>query len=133
LAQLGRLRHIHATVPKDWDRYAVHVIEPLLLLAKDQGVIKQIKTWRNNDSTTLCIEYSEGFQVLVSAMGSSHSPLALRVMGDCGWKDLFFRDTYFAFKTALSEFVQGILHKDVRIETDFMLKVVNLIEAGRTL
>jgi predicted dehydrogenase len=131
LAQLGRLRHIHATVPKDWDKYAVHVIEPLLVLAKDRGSVERINTWRSGDATTLCVEYSEGLQVLVSAMGSCSAPLALRVMGDRGWKDLFFQDSYFAFKSALFEFVQGIIHRDVRTEPDFMLEVVNLIESGR--
>lgn len=131
LAQLGRLRHIHATVPKDWDKYAVHVIEPLLMLAKDRGTVERIRTWRDKDSTTLGVEYSEGLQVLVSAMGSSYAPLALRVMGDLGWKDLFFKDTYFAFKSALFEFIQGIIHRDVRIQPNFMLEVINLVESGR--
>ena len=130
-AQLGRLRQIHATVPKDWDKYAVHVIEPLLMLAKERGTIERTQAWRNNDATTLAAEYSEGLQVLVSTMGSSSAPLTLRVMGDFGWKDLFFQDSYSAFKNALFEFVQGILHKDVRIDPEFMLEVVNLIESGR--
>ena len=64
-------------------------------------------------------------------MGSSCAPLALRVMGDRGWKDLFFQDSYFAFKSALFEFVQGIIHRDVHTDPDFMLEVVNLIESGR--
>lgn len=131
LAQLGHLRHIHATVPKDWDKYAVHVIEPVLTLAKERGTIKRTQAWRNKEATTLAVEYSEGLRLLVSAMGSSSAPLTLRAMGDLGWKDLFFQDTYFAFKSTLFEFVQGILRKDVRIETSFMLEVVELIEAGR--
>lgn len=131
IAQLGRLRHIHATVPKDWDKYAVHVIEPVLMLAEERGTIERIRSWRGKDATTLAVEYSEGLQLLVSAMGSSSAPLTLRVMGDSGWKDLFFQDTYFAFKSALFDFVQGIIHKDVRIETAFMLEVIELIEAGR--
>lgn len=131
LAQLGHLHHIHATVPKDWDKYAVHVIEPLLMLAKERGAIKRTQAWRNKDATTLAAEYSEGLQVLVSTMGSSNAPLTLRVIGDLGWKDLFFQDTYFAFKSALFEFVQGIIHRDVRIDPEFMLEVVRLIESGR--
>lgn len=129
--QIGHVRHIHATVPKDWDKYAIHVIEPLLLLAGDRGAVERIQTWRNNDSTTMAVTYSKGLQVLVSTMGSSSAPLTLRVMGDLGWKDLFFQDTYPAFKGALFEFVQGIIHRDVRIESDFMLEVVSLIESGR--
>lgn len=131
LAQLGRLRHIHATVPKDWDKYAVHVIEPLLMLAKERGTIERTQVWRNKDATTLAVEYSAGIQMLVSTMGASNAPLTLRVIGDLGWKDLFFQDTYFAFKSALFDFVQGIIHRDVRIDPEFMLEVVNLIESGR--
>lgn len=131
LAQLGRLRHIHATVPKDWDKYAVHVIEPLLMLAKERGTIVRTQAWRNKVRTTLAAEYSEGLQVLVSTMGSSNAPLTLRVMGDLGWKDLFFQDSYSAFKNTLFEFVQGIINRDVRNDPEFMLEVVNLIESGR--
>lgn len=131
LVQIGRLRHIHATTPKDWDKYAVHVIEPLLLLAAERGTIERIQTWREINSTTMAVAYSSGFQALISALGSSHVPLALRVIGDQGWKDLVFQDSYFAFKAALFEFVQGIVHRDQRIHPDFMLEVVNLIESGR--
>jgi predicted dehydrogenase len=131
LAQLGSLRHIHATVPKDWDKYAVHVIEPLLLLVPNRGSVSHTKVIHSPDSTTLAIEYSSGFHALVSTMGSSSAPLTLRLMGELGWKDLFFQDTYFAFKSALFDFVQGIINKDVKIETDFMVEVVGLIGAGR--
>ncbi len=131
LTELGSLRHIHATVPKDWDKYAVHVIEPLLVLAKDRGILESVRAWHNKCSTTLCVEYSGGVQVMISAMGSSFAPLALRLMGDLGWKDLFFQDSYFAFKGALSDFVQGIIHRDVRTDPEFMLEVVHLIESGR--
>jgi predicted dehydrogenase len=131
LAKIGRLRHIHAIVPKDWDKYAVHVIEPLLMIAQDRGVIQSTQAFHNHDSTTLTVTYSGDFHLLVSTMGSSNAPLTLRVMGDNGWKDLFFQDAYFAFKSALFEFVQGIIHKDVRIKSELMLEVIELIEAGR--
>lgn len=131
LAQLGPLRHIHATVPKDWDKYAVHVIEPLLMLAQGRGKVARLETWQGGDATTLVAEYSTGLQVMVSAMGATSAPLTLRVMGEKGWRDLFFQDTFFAFRNALFQFTQGIIHRDVRTEPDFMLEVVALIEAGR--
>jgi predicted dehydrogenase len=129
--QIGHFRHIHATVPKDWNKYAIHVIEPLLVLVNGRGSVEFSQTWQNDDSTTLAVRYSGGLQVLISTMGSSHAPLALRVMGDLGWKDLFFQDTYFAFKSALFDFIQGIIHRDVRTDSELMLEVVNLIECGR--
>lgn len=130
--QIGFVRHLHATVPKSWDKYAVHVIEPLLLLAPARGRLERVQTWRAGDTTILAARYSGGFQALVSAMGASHAPLTLRVMGHLGWKDLTVEDTFFAFRSALNEFVQGILHRDVRIEPEFTMDVVDLIERGRT-
>ena len=130
-AQIGHLRHIHATVPKDWEKYAIHVIEPLLLLASERGFVERTQRWQIDDSTTLAVSYSGGIQLIVSTMGLSHAPLALRVMGDLGWKDLYFQSTYFSFKRALFEFVQGIINRDIRTDPDFMLEVVNLIEFGR--
>ena len=129
-AELGGLRQILATAPKDWAKYAVHVIEPLLLVASDRGGLQRSCAWRSGDSTTLAAEFTSGLRVLVSTAGSCSAPIALRVMGDLGWKDLYFRDTYHAFKTALQEFVRGIVKRDVRIEPVFMLEVASLIEAG---
>lgn len=132
-AKIGRLRHIHATVPKDWDKYAVHVIEPMLLLANKRGTVERIQVWPEGDATTVAAIYSSGLQVLISTLGSSHAPLALRVIGETGWQDLIFKDTFPAFKAALFEFVQGIIHRNERIQPDFMLEVVGIIEAGRAM
>lgn len=129
--QIGRLRHIHATVPKDWDKYAVHVIEPLLKLAGDRGFLEHTQVFRGGDSVTMVAGYSDGLQVVISSLGASPAPLALRVVGNSGWKDLFFKDTFSAFKSALFEFVQGVIHRDVRTDPTFMLEVVDVIEKGR--
>ena len=129
--QVGRLSHIYASVPNDWNKYAVHVIEPLLLLAKERGTIEFIQTRQYDGSTTLVVEYSGGLQVTIAAMGLTCAPLSIRLMGDSGWRDLFFTDTYSAFKGALFDFIQGVICRDVRINSEFMLEVVNLIEYGR--
>ena len=132
LVEIGRLRHVHAMVPKDWNKYAVHIIEPVLMLAGDRGFVERTQVWNEGDATTMAVAFSGGIQALICTLGSSRAPLALRVIGDKGWKDLVFQDTFFAFKRALFEFVQGILRRDERIQPDFMLEVVGLVEMGRT-
>lgn len=131
--RIGPLRHIHAMVPKDWNKYAVHVIEPLLLLASERGKVERIQAWRECDATTVHVVYDSGFQALISTLGSSHAPLALRVIGETGWQDLIFKETFPAFKAALLEFVQGIIHRNERIHPDFTLEVVSIIEVGRAM
>jgi predicted dehydrogenase len=131
-AKMGPLRHIHAIVPKDWDKYAIHVIEPMLLLAVERGYLERVQTWREGDATIVALAYSKGFQATISALGASQAPFALRVVGETGWRDLIFKDPFNAFKATLLEFVQGIISRDQRIDPSFMLEVVGIIEAGRT-
>lgn len=128
---IGRLRYIHATVPQDWDKYAVHVIEPILMLAGDVGQREWSQAWQNGNSISLATRFSDGLEVIISALGDARAPIAVKVVGDQGWKDLFFEDSFFAFRKALSEFVQGIIHHDVRVEPAFVLNVIDLIECGR--
>lgn len=131
-ADIGAIRQIHATVPKDWDKYAVHVIEPLLLLAPDRGLVVRSQRWQSGDANTLQLEFESGLVAQISTLGAAAGPLALRVIGELGWRDLVFRDTFRAFRTALYEFVQGALHRDVRVDPAFMLEVVKVIELGRS-
>lgn len=77
------------------------------------------------------MRYENGFQLLASALGDTSAPLALRVMGDKGWKDLVFQDSFTAFRSALQEFIDGVRARQPRIAPDFVLEVVSLIEAGR--
>ncbi len=130
-AALGGIRQIHATTPKDWDKYAVHVIEPALLQVSGRGAVAQAQSWHGDGSTTLAVHYTSGFQLLVTALGATNAPLALRVMGEKGWKDFFFQDSFFAFRCALLEFIEGVRAREPRIPSDFVLEVVGLIEAGR--
>ena len=109
----------------------MHVIEPMLLLASERGSVDRIQVWREGDVTSVAVAYGSGFQAHISTLGSSQAPLAMRVIGETGWRDLIFKDTFPAFKAALFEFVQGIIYRNERIHPDFMLEVVMLIEAGR--
>ena len=131
-AAIGTIRHIHATTPKGWDKYAVHVLEPALLLAEGRGSVSAAQAWQSEDATTLAVYYESGFQLLASALGGASAPMSLRVMGDKGWKDLIFLDSFTAFRSALQEFVSGVRERQPRIATDFTLEVVSLIEAGRS-
>lgn len=129
--KLGNLIQVHAMVPKDWDRYAVHAIEPLLVLAGDQGSIVAHKRWSHGDSVTNHYAWESGFQAAVSTMGAGCCPISLRVIGESGWKDLTFTDTFYAFRYALNEFVQGVINNDVRSDPLFLRSVVKMLELGR--
>ncbi|MCV0437849.1 MAG: Gfo/Idh/MocA family oxidoreductase [Hydrogenophaga sp.] len=128
---VGPLRSIAATVPKDWDKYSVHVIEPLLQLLPDRGAVVRNQRWSVADRVTLQVEFASGVEAQISTLGSAGAPLGLRVFGAAGWCDLQFADTFRAFRAALQDFVDGVRARDVRIAPAAMLEVVDMIELGR--
>lgn len=131
LSSIGEIRQIQATTPKDWDKYAVHVIEPaLLLMGEDRGVVRTHR-WREDETTIFLASLTGGRQLLVMALGEIGAPMALRVIGNKGWKDLVFRDTFTAFHRALQHFVDSVLERSPAIQESFVMDVIALIEAGR--
>lgn len=128
---VGPLRCVVATVPKDWDKYAVHVIEPLLQLLPDRGAVVRSQRWSVADRVTLQVEFASGVEAQISTLGAASAPLGFRVFGATGWCDLQFADTFRAFRAALQDFVDGVRARDVRIAPAAMLDVVDLIELGR--
>ena len=56
-SRIGKLKRIHATIANDWDKYSVHVIEPLLLLTPNRGNISSYKVNKQNESTSLNVEF----------------------------------------------------------------------------
>ncbi len=130
--EIGPIRALHAVTPKDWDRYAVHVIEPSLALLGEQGTIADSHVMKTeNGGAELAVRWESGVRARFSAMGHGVScPLVLRVMGERGWRDLVFRDSFAAFRSALDDFVGGIRQKDVRAAPGFVRQVVDLVERG---
>ena len=128
---LGPLRCAQATAPKDWERYAVHLIEPTLAMIGPQGAIRRREVWREADSTVLTLVWESGMQATFSTLGSAAAPMSVRLVGSRGHRDMVFSDPFAAFKAALQDFVGGVIHRDVRTDPGFVFDVVRVIEAAR--
>lgn len=129
--EIGTIFMIQGVSPKYWDTYAVHVIEPLLLMAPSRGRITASRSWQAGDTVCLHVCFSSGLQAQITTTGAASAPIGLRVYGERGWKDLQFYEPFTAFKRALEVFVTGIRCRKEMISKSFMQEVVDLIELGR--
>lgn len=129
--KIGEIRSVQAFVPKDWDKYSIHAIEPLIQSIPQRGEVKRNSLWKTANHTSLMIEFSSGIDAVISAYGDSGVPLGLRFIGTDGWCELRLADTFRTFRNALQDFVHGIIRRDVRVLPEHMLEVVKLIELGR--
>lgn len=130
LASLGKVEYIQGFIPNDWNRYAIHLIEPMLILAGDYLAIESTSVIRSSEVVSLSAKLQNDIIINVNTLGAGKYPLVIKVIGDAGSRDLQFLDTYSAFKSALEDFVIGIRQKDVRIPKKITIDAIKLIEAG---
>jgi predicted dehydrogenase len=130
---IGPIRFIQGIVANDWDRYAVHVIDPAIcLMGKPPGVLA-VQTWVHDGVTSLSVAWDNGVQGNFSTLGKGRdAPLALRIVGTHGSRSLVFDDDFPAFKKALEDFVLSVRTRRPVHDVEIDLAVVRLIEVGRS-
>jgi len=131
IARVGKIRYIQALVPKDWDKYAIHAIEPVLQIAGDYGNLVSTRVFHDDDITMFNASFSNRLNIQISALGSIPAPISIKVFGESGWVELTFQNTFKAFKCALEDFVLGIIHHDVRSSPEIIISAIKLVESGR--
>ncbi len=130
-AQVGTPRYIHAMVPKYWDTYSVHALEP---------IVAQLPSlpWRHADTRAHRMGTGSTFDARVGelhlrvvAAGSLPSEIRIDVLGELGFASCRFADSFSAFRSALQEFATSINSRVGPIPRDQTRDIVHLIEAGR--
>lgn len=130
--RIGPIRHIQASTPNGWEKYAVHIIEPVLNLVGQPPLIASAQSRRvAQQGRALSLAFEGGITADFVALGKNvASPLSLRVHGEHGWHDLVFTDSFSAFKCALMKFIEGVRIKSCRSPLSFNEHVVAIIESG---
>jgi predicted dehydrogenase len=133
--EIGEIREIVAFTPKSWNKYAVHIIEPVLNILPefDEPVSYsggRLNRFPEDTAGSLLVNWSSGIQTAFFATGDGVSPISIRIVGTRGFKDLLFIDSFSAFKTALEAYVEGIRNQTVTSPRSFNTLVVQLLERG---
>ncbi len=128
---LGPLRYVEAVAPKDWDRYAIHVIEPLLNLIGAQGEIRRAKA-SGSEVRTLDLEWASGLTGRIVTLGVPAGPIEIRLYGEHGFRTLRFEDSFEAFRAALSVFTEIVTGVRPSQTPEQVLPIIDIIEAGRS-
>lgn len=133
LENIGQIHEIHAITPKSWDKYAIHIIEPVLGIVGLEDRVEAISRFSvRGTGAGLRVAWESGATTLFSALGDdTKGPIAIRVMGDRGWKDLIFKDSFSCFKLALENFVAGINGSEIRTPRASIEAAIKLVAAGR--
>ena len=129
--KIGNIVSISASSPNSWDKYAIHLIEPLLnIIPNDDFPLRIKKTKTDSEAVTLNIDWKSGIHSELSTLGPVESKIKITVIGTKSSKELVFEDPFDAFKSALNDFIYGIINQECRSRFEFNLRAVSLIEEG---
>ena len=135
---IGQIESIEAVAPKSWDKYVIHIIEPVLKLIPPDDKIVSVEVVPGFEAKSAeraqFMEVQWGSQVTTRFLttGKPDTSISIKINGTEGEKTLEFGDPYMSFKSALESFVQGIRLSSVESPKGFNMRVVDLIEKGRS-
>ena len=128
--EIGEVRHIQATIPKDWKKYAVHIIEPSLAFIPNRGAVSKILCLLNSEVHTVTVQWENAVSATYTTLGSVNSGVCITLYGSSGTRDIVIRDTFYAFKHSLKHFVSMIARDGQNIGPEETIEIIDIIERG---
>lgn len=102
--ELGELRFVSITTPKSWERYGIHALSGIYPIL-GPGFVSAQNTG-TQDHAIVHFEHINGAEVIVAAINDMYGGFGcLQLCGTKGNASSVFRDTFYAFKTQLADFV----------------------------
>jgi hypothetical protein len=129
-SMIGPLKCISGVTPNSWERYAAHIIDPILSFI-GPGRVTADRSIIERGRVTLCVDWNSGLKGQFSATGLASGKISLTYEGECGSQEKIFVDSFLAFRAALQSFVQGVRQRKSGTPYDHLKSVVELIEMGR--
>lgn len=124
---IGDIKMVWASTPKSWDKYAVHIIEPVLNFLEGRGKIKYTKPIKLGAS----VEWKSGISCVFQTTEDLISPICIRVQGERGFQILYFEDSFYAFKHALKRFVDVVNKQKPNLSKSNTIEMVKILEQAR--
>ena len=127
---IGDIKAVWATIPKSWDKYAVHLIEPVLNLIPQRGKIIDVQALpiMTDQIKGVQVKWASGVMAQFQTTGIYSTPLVIRIQGSRGYQELNFLNSFYAFREALKNFIEVVNGSKLNIKRAFTEEVVKILE-----
>jgi glutamate-1-semialdehyde 2,1-aminomutase len=129
-ARLGALRRVVGVTPKSWERYAAHVIDPVISFVRP-GAVANSDVRAEGGAVRLRVRWESGLIGEFEATGQEHGEIALTYVGERASVRKVFVDSFSAFRAALQLFLNDVRQNRSAIGYEHLRELVSLIELGR--
>ncbi|MDT0649650.1 Gfo/Idh/MocA family oxidoreductase [Autumnicola edwardsiae] len=127
---LGDILHVEGSVPKYWDTYAVHLLEPIITQIPNRGELLNVFPFDKNGIRHVFVEW-ENTSAYIKVTGNAPSPLQIHYFGTKASVQNVFKDSFSCFRGSLKKFVEVVHEKSNNIPRQETLEIVRILEEGR--
>lgn len=124
----GQNPYVECVIPKYWDTYAVHLIEPVVTSLPNRGKLLKCESFKY-DSIVKAHVYWENAQALFSTFGTYTAPLEIDYYASGQVLKKRHSDTFSAFKNSIVTFIDSVRNKTLPISRTDTLEIVEIIES----
>jgi hypothetical protein len=128
-ARLGPLRRIAATTPKSWERYAAHILDPVISFVQP-GPVDDFELLTEGSKVRLQVRWASGLRGEFEATGRPDGDIALLYVGERASIRKVFVDSFSAFRSALQHFIAGVRADRSATGYGHLRELVSLLELG---
>tara|TARA_A100001035_G_C27756262_1_gene488973 strand:+ start:365 stop:1270 length:906 start_codon:yes stop_codon:yes gene_type:complete len=130
LKEIGDLKLIKGSVPKNWKNYAIHVIDPIIELIPNLGIIRKRCLWEFDERNILILNFDNNLEINIQSFGYLKTPLEIKLFGQKNSISCEFKDTFKSFRNSLNNFLRSIQDENYSIDKKLLLKSIEIVEAG---
>lgn len=128
--KLGEIRHVDAIAPKSWEKYGVHLLDPVMQILGLYGQPCTVKGVEQEGVQVVTVQWNS-LSATFSCVGNLPAEIRLRFHGSLGTTtERVFNDSFASFKRALEQFVACVSQRrEVTTRTE-LESVVSILERG---
>ena len=127
---LGEVRYINCVIPKSWEKYSIHLIDPVVALFAEVDDIKSIKHRRQASIEESQVTWRSGLITNFATLGNLPAKIQFDLIGESSSRTINWDDAFSTFKSALEVFVHQVITNNPKPENEHHRKVVQIIEEG---
>ena len=116
--------YVNATVMKSWERYGIHIIEPVVSMFPNRGGLISVQKINLSVGVKIRVVKWENLQATFTTTGKIKSPISINVMNVNNSKNLLFKDTFYAFRESLRNFIKVTRNKELNISKIETLEII---------
>jgi hypothetical protein len=121
---------VNATIMKSWEKYGIHIIEPVVSMFPNRGDLLSVEKIDSSIGVKIRVVKWRNLQAIFTTTGEIQSQLQIDIMNVNSLKKLLFKDTFYAFRESLRNFIKVTENKKSNISKSETLEIIEIIEKG---